>query len=180
MNARAVCAGLAALSIVSSASRAAPLQPLTALSPWDLDYSATQCTAMREYGAREHPVTLGIVPSPNGETYELLIARKHSGPTYAEELEGSVDFGSGPVKAWLLHYGSKDRTVDLYQYRITAAEMLRANAAKAVTLHFKGGTDTAFELDVMPALLEGLQKCTNDFIWRWERHNMDAGRASNN
>lgn len=167
MIARAACIGLALLSIFAAPLQAAPVQPLPALSPWDLDYSETQCTAMRGYGAPEGSLTLAIIPAPNGRTYELLIARKRNGPRYAEELEGSVDFGSGPIKAWLLHYSSEDQKVDLYQYRITAAEMLRARSASAVTLHLKGGADAAFALDAMPALLDGLQECTDDLKEYW-------------
>ena len=167
MMARIACAGLALFSIVSSPLVAAPAQPLEALSRWNLDYGETHCIAMRDYGAREHPITLGIIPAPNGETYELVIARKRSGPLFAEELRGSVDFGTGPIKAWLLHYGAKESKVDLYQYRISAAEMTQAQAAKSVTFHLKGASDTVFKLDVMPVLLDGLQKCTDDLKDYW-------------
>jgi TonB family protein len=167
MIARTACAGLALLSMVSSTLKASPREPLQALGPWALDYGETYCMAMRDYGTSDRPVTLAIIPAPDGETYELLFGRKHSGPLIAEELEGSVDFGSGPIKAWLLHHSDKNRKLDLYRYRIGAAEMSQARTAKAVTLHLKGGPATAFELAVMPALLEGLQKCTADLKDYW-------------
>src|SRR5438477_7428618 len=150
MIARTVCAGLALLSMVPSTLKASPGEPLQALGPWDLDYGETHCIAMRDYGKSDRPVTLAIIPAPNGETYELLIGRKHSAPLDAEELEGSVDFGSGPIKAWLLHYSNKNQKLDLYRYRIGAAEMSQARTAKTVTLHLKGSPDTSFELAVMP------------------------------
>jgi TonB family protein len=153
---------------------AASAEPLQAISAWDLDYGETQCIAMRDYGPSDHRVTLAIIPAPNGETYELLVGRKRSGPAYAEEVEGSVDFGSGPMRAWLLHYSSQDRKLDLYQYRITAAEMAQARSASAVVVRATGEGGTGFELQTMPALLDGLQKCTDDLKDYW---NIDRKRT---
>src|SRR6185503_11147309 len=76
--------------------------PLEPIGKWDLDYGEAQCIAVRDYGSAENPISFAIRPAPNGETFELLIARKTSGPRFAQELEGSVDFGGGPNKAWLL------------------------------------------------------------------------------
>jgi TonB family protein len=143
------------------------VQPLQPLGAWNLTYEEAHCIAMREYGQSDRPITLAIVPAPNGETYELLVGRKRAGPHYTEELEGSVDFGAGPIKAWLLHYSSKDGKLDLYQYRITAAEMSQARTAKSVTVQLRGAPGTGFELELMPELLEGLQRCTDDLKAYW-------------
>jgi TonB family protein len=161
-----------------SAAVTAPPQPLEPLTAWNLDYGETRCVALRDYGKSEGPVTFAIKPSPNGETYELVLARKHKGPQFAEELQGSVDFGSGPIKAWLLHYSSKDRKVELYQYRIPAAEIAQARIAKAVTFHVKGGMDQAFELATIPALLDGFQKCTEDLARYWNLGGERDGRIA--
>lgn len=155
-----------------------PLQPLRPLTAWNLNYGDTQCVALRDYGGGDDRLTFGIVPAPNGETYELIVARKHKGPQFAEELEGTVDFGSGPVKAWLLHYSSEHRDVDLYQYRISAAEMSQARTASAVTFHIKRGPDQAFELAAIPALLDGLQKCTDDLKHYWNTDGEKDGRIA--
>jgi TonB family protein len=133
---------------------------------------------MRDYGKSDGPVTFAIKPSPNGETYEFIFARKQKGPQFAEELQGSVDFGSGPIKAWLLHYSGDDRKVDLYQYRISAAEMSQARTATAVTFHMKGGPDQAFKLTLIPALLDGLEKCTDDLRKFWNMGGEIDGRIA--
>jgi TonB family protein len=145
--------------------------PLSPVKPWVLDYGETQCTAARDYGNAANPTTFVIRPAPNGETFELLVGRQRRGPTFAEELEGSVDFGLGPIKAWLLHYGSKTRSVAIHQFRIPAAEMVKARAASVVTLHIKGGPDVSLSLANMSALLSGLQECTADLKRYW---NMNA------
>src|SRR5882757_6835974 len=127
MFSRQMCViAFAALSLSSSPTFADPLQPT---KNWVLDYGETQCVASRDYGSAENPLVFVIRPSPSGDTYELLLARKRHGPKFAEELRGSVDFGNGPVKAWLLHYGVQKGTADIYQFRISAAEMAHGRGA---------------------------------------------------
>jgi len=140
------------------------LQPT---GPWDLNYGDTQCTALREYGDPADPTTFAIRPAPNGETYELLAGRKRSGPLFAEEFQGRVDFGHGPINAWLLHYGGKKAQLTIDQFRISAEEMRQARTAGFVSLHSKGGADVSFSLSNMPALLKGLEECTADLKHYW-------------
>jgi hypothetical protein len=75
---------------------------LDPLQNWTVDYGETQCAAVREFGDRSRPTLFGIVPSPDGTTYELLVKRPRSGPDFATEMPGTVDFGRGPMMAWLL------------------------------------------------------------------------------
>jgi TonB family protein len=145
----------------------ASARTLQAVGPWDLDYGQAQCIASRDYGDAAKPTTLAIRQSPNGETYEILLARRSPAPDFAEELQGSVDFGRGPIKAWLLHYRTKTGKLDIYQFRISAAEMAQARSAAAVTLHLEGMPDLAFELALMPQLLDGLGTCTADLKRYW-------------
>lgn len=165
--------GLSTLSlglIAPSLAHAEP--PLSPLKPWVVDYGEAQCLALREYGRAEDPLTFAIRPAPNGETYELVLGRKGVGPKFAEELKGTVNFGQGPpIKAWLLHYGTKAPKVELYTFRISAVEMAQARATDSVTLHSKGSPDVTFSLANMPALLKSLEECTADLKRYW---NMDG------
>jgi TonB family protein len=147
-----------------------PPKLLQPTSPWDLDYGKTQCTAMRDYGKADDPTTLAIKPALNGQTYELAVIRPRAGPEYPEELQGTVDFGSGPIRAWLLHYRAAHRKLALYQFRITAEEMAQGRSASTVAFQIAGGPDVSFTLEAMPALLEGLRACTADLQEYW---NMD-------
>ena len=52
---------------------------------WVVDYREEQCVAYRDYGSPNKVTTLGIRPAPNGETYELMVARPRSGPDFATE-----------------------------------------------------------------------------------------------
>lgn len=149
------------------------LQPV---KPWDLDYGLTQCIALRQYGDRAKPVSFAIVPAPNGETFELLLARKRVGSDTANELEGSVDFGNGPIKAWLLEYLSSDGKLLVDQFRISSAEMAQARSASSVTFRMDGAPDATFELDHIPALIDGLADCTADLERYWNMGGEHDGR----
>jgi hypothetical protein len=125
------------------------LQPI---GNWLLDYREDQCLASRDYGRPDKPITLGVRPAPNGETYELLVSQRRAGPEFATELKGAVDFGHGPIKAWLLSYGGKNNKSNVYQFRVSAADMAQANSAATVTVKAEGAPELSFALQSMPAL----------------------------
>jgi hypothetical protein len=166
----------AALTVVVGAPAAADV--LHPIQNWVLDYREEQCVAYRDYGAPDKPITLGIRPAPNGETYELLVSRPRSGPDFATEQKGSVDFGRGPIGAWLLNYGGKHSKSDIYQFRISAAGMEQARTAKTVTLRPASAPDFKFELRSMPQLLKGLQDCTADLKRYWNMGGEKDGRIA--
>jgi len=171
-RARALAFAAFSQTFAGSPALADPMQPT---KNWVVDYADTECDASREYGSGDDALVLLIRPSPNGDSYELLLSRPHHGPKFAEELEGSVDFGGGPTKAWLLHYGGKARDVNVYKFRIPAAEMARGRNAASVRLRVEGGPDVTLKLTIMAALLEGLDKCTVDLKRYWNMD--DAGEA---
>lgn len=166
---------LAALGLWPTALAGEPLQPLKA---WNLDYGETQCLAARQFGRVEDPVTLAIRPAPNGDTYELLLGQKRPGPNLGEEMQGSVDFGRGPIKAWLLHFGPKGQKFEIYQYRITSIEMAQARTASAVTLRTKGGPSWSLQLANMTNLISGLEQCTADLRSYWNMNPPDKAKLS--
>jgi len=168
--------GVALLSWFASAATAEPLQPV---KPWVLDFDVAQCHAEREYYEDALPITLAIEPAPNGDTYELLVARARPGPRYAEELKGTVDFGHGPIQAWLLNYGTKTPVLNVLKFRITAEEMAQARSAASVTFHFDGkiagGRDVTFALRALPGVLSSLEQCTQLLRHYW---NMTPAEAN--
>ena len=149
-------------SLASSAS-GAPLQPL---KPWSLDHGSTQCTAARAYGDASAPVTLGIVPSLSGTTYMLQVSEPRPGPHFAQDSDGSVDFGKGPIKAGVLYFGAGVDQSAL-QFRLMASQMEQASSAS--TMHLQGPNRTEFELALadMPTVLDALRKCTDDLERSW-------------
>ena len=158
---------VALAAILPGIARAAPPEPLKPAGSWVLDYGETQCIASRAYGDGKNALTFAIRPAPNGSNYELLVGRERYAPRYAEELDGSVDFGRGPIKAWLLHYGDSKKRVSVHQFRISAADMAQAGAANRVTLRAGDGTSATIALTNMPELLKGMQACTADLQHYW-------------
>jgi len=169
---------LFAVLVAGSLPASSPRTPLAPTAPWVLDYGETQCLASREYGTAEKPLTFAIRPAPNGETYELLVARARYGPEFAEEFEGSVDFGNGPIAAWLLHYGGKGRKVSLDQFRISSADMVQSRASGSVALRTRSGLDVYVALSDMPALLKGLEDCTADLKRYWNMELPEKAKIS--
>jgi TonB family protein len=142
---------ISAIPILATAS----ISSADALHPiknWVVDYREDQCLATRDYGSPDNPITLAIRPAPNGETYELLVGRKHSGPDFATEQKGFVDFGNGRIKSWLLNYGFTKSKADVFQF--------------------------TFELMSMPALLSSLQSCTADLKNYWNMDGENDGRIA--
>jgi hypothetical protein len=173
---RAVCA-LVALTCLDAAS-AARAEPLQAVSTWDLDYGTTQCIASRKYGNAGDPVTLAIRPSPNGETYEILVGRKYRAGEPMTEEQATVNFGNGSISALALFYQTPGKTLDVHQFRISAADMAQARSATSVTLSVADSADYAFQLALMPQLLDGLQACTEDLKRYWNMDGDKGGRIA--
>ena len=133
---------------------------------------------MREYGDAADPVTLAIIPAFDGSSYRLVVAYKRRSPDAPDEFLGKIDFGSGPISAWAMKYGTEDRKLTLYQYRVDAAEMALARTAQRLTLHLRGAPDATFSLENTPELLDGLQKCTADLQDFWNFGGERNGRIA--
>lgn len=152
--------------------------PLVPTGKWVVDYREDQCLASRVYGSSERPVALGIRPALNGETYLLIVARKHSGPQPSQELQGTVDFGRGRIKSWLLEYESKTSAMDLYQFRISAGEMDQAKTAPHMKLNAPGAPDIDLTLEHMPQLIKTLEDCTENLKHYWNAQGEKDGRIA--
>lgn len=169
MSRRRVCVLLlSAVLFYSLSAPAAGAQALEPVKPWVVHYEPTTCTAERAYGNANNPTFLALEPSAWGDTYDLLIATTGAGPHEAKELKGSVDFGQGPNKAWLLHYGLDQPTkLNFYRFRIAGAEMAQAKSAASATFHLDDHPDFSFSLAQIPDLLKTLAACTADLQHYW-------------
>jgi TonB family protein len=142
-------------------------EPLQPIKPWVVHFDDTECYAERTYGTTDKPIVLRIKPSPLGDTYEMLVAHKGAGPRYGEELQGSVDFNHGPIKAWLLRYATDDRKFTVDKFRITSAEMAQAKSSESVNFHIASQADESFALAAVADLLVTLDKCNEDLRQYW-------------
>lgn len=152
--------------LVSSIPTPAITSPLQPNDGWQVDYGQTQCVAARSFGGAASPTQLAIVPSFSGRDYTLMVTVPQQGPEYAKQMEGTVDFGHGPVKSGVLYFGAKGIRQSAYQYRVSAEQMRQAASAQALTLR-SGNNAYEFALSNMPALLDNLTKCTGDLEQYW-------------
>jgi TonB family protein len=152
--------------------------PLTPTGKWVVDYRDDQCLASRTFGTTDHPISLGVRPAINGETYLLIVARKHAGPQPSAERKGAVDFGNGPIKSWLLEYQSKPAGMDLFQFRISAREMDQAKTALHLKLSPGNSPDIDVTLGMMPSLIKVLEDCTDNLRSYWNVNGEKEGKIS--
>ena len=176
---------LAVASVAAVLGTAAPAQTagaaIGALAPttkWQLDYQPTHCVAARDFGPADNSTTLAIRPAPNGDTYELMIVRNGRGPKFAEQLAGTVDFGSGPVKSWVLRISANSPNKVLHMARVSNAVMAQARTAKSLRFQAGKAVDATMQLASMPALLTGLQNCTADLMKHWNHGGEADGRIA--
>jgi hypothetical protein len=163
------------LSRTGPAFAATPLQPT---SKWAVNNGETLCIASRSYGSPADPLSLSIVPSPNGETYEILVGSRYRSGEISREEQAAVDFGSGPIKAWSLFYQTLNKSSDVHEFRISSAEMERAKSAPTMTLHVRGSSDFTFEMNSMDDVLNGLDACTEQLKRHWNVGGEKRGQFS--
>lgn len=156
---------------------AGPPPSLLATKPWSLRYDYAECLALRDYGTPDHPVSLIIRPGPNAETFEFLIGRRQFGPQFVKEVRGTVDFGRGPIDAWVLMYAGKGKTY-IQQFRISAIDMDQARSATTVTFSVKGGQDVSLGLNNMSELTKGMRDCAADLKLYWNEGGEKDGRIA--
>ena len=154
---------------------ASPLEPT---GQWVVDYKPDQCLASREYGSSSKPVTLGIRPAADGESYMLLVAANRLGPDYAKEEPGAVNFGQGAIKSWLLEQRDSRSGSDIYRFRISAVDMVQASSASHMTLSPSNAPDIDLQLGSMSALIKSLQTCTTDLERYWNMGGESDGRIA--
>lgn len=110
---------------------------------------------------------MGIRAMPNGESFELIVARPGRGPIYGTQRKGSVDFGNGPVKTWLLLYGLKDSDLNFQKFRLSAAQIAQARGATSIQFRVGAGSDATFVLRSMPQVMQRLDQCVQLLRQHW-------------
>jgi hypothetical protein len=91
-----------AVALASTAAGTGPLQPTSA---WRVDYTGSQCVALRNYGNAQKPLMLLLKPSPQGTAMRVLWLQQGSGG--AQEADELVRWGSAPTRrVSVLSYGS--------------------------------------------------------------------------
>jgi TonB family protein len=156
--------GLSISLLVQAPAAAAP--PLQPLKPWNIHFNDTDCLAERPYGSPDDGVVLGFRPSPSGDTFELIVARKGGGDKFATQLRASVELGQRTLKASALRYHPVG-TLTVDKYQVSKGDV--SASASADTIAFRNdkiGVER-FTLSAWPQVLKTLDQCNEDLRKFW-------------
>ena len=170
MNVQKALLGVGAACLLSQNLLAQPAvqpQALSPIKPWVVHGDDTECSAERTYGTANDPIILALRPSLERDTYELMLASKRPGPQLAQQLSGTVDFGKGPVKAWLLRYGLADKSFRIDKFRIDAPAIAQSATASNITFRISGDAAVALKLSAVSGVISALDKCNEDLRKFW-------------
>ena len=147
-------AGVTALA-VATASTAAGREPLQPTSAWRVDYTGSQCVAMRNYGTAAKPEALLLKPSPVGSIMGLLWLEGGSGAAY--QTEEIVRWGPGPERRMsVFTYGNPvlkmritttNIPIDDFRKELDAPELSLSGVAATARLALSGMRSVADQLD---------------------------------
>jgi TonB family protein len=159
------------LMLAAAAGAAAPAQSpaLPAIGKWTVDWGDTNCIALRNYGDKSKPVTVGLKPSINGDVIRLMISRK--GPY---QSPAHFDVTVGDVKTTALAFTPKGSGAEIFWINIPRADFDRI--ASGAMLAIKGrGLNLAVSTQGFPAAITAMNQCNEDLRAEWNAD--EAGKA---
>ena len=167
-----LAAVVAGLMMSASSVTADPVEPIT---PWNISYEESQCTASRSYGSAEKPITLRLVPSVTGAAMRLLFVE--DGKTAVSENPAELTLGTQKT----LHTYSFNYDVPTKHHRVYLVNMPMAEfrtAAAASTIGMKSGSfKSTLHVDQLPQMLAELDKCLADLQDYWNVKNIGPART---
>ena len=160
-----------------------PLQAQTVepTGKWVVDYATTQCSASREFREADSPVVFGIIPMPNEQGYDLIIAADGFGPNPPVEMAGLYGYGGfaeAPSKTWVINFrtGSKQSG---YRFHLTAEEMGKARSATSIWLRVPQKKFVmTIPLSAVGGVLGALHDCVADLQRYWNTDGEKDGRIT--
>lgn len=161
------------------AGLAASLQPT---GKWEVEYTATTCTAKRKFG----DVTVSVSPAPLGQTVNLVIVGPGQADQFARQYSSTIDPGDGgaPIRATTMVYPvrAKGRVamttiISLQEAdRIGRGSRLRFATTRALSRQMRYPTrlqksqvqlTADVQLAVTPALGKAMTACGDDLRKQW-------------
>lgn len=148
-------AGMAALA--GTLPVPATAEPLKPTSPWRVDYSESQCVALRQYGTDAKPLLLILKPSPEGTSMRVLVAQ--NGSAEPQQIRESIRFGNSPVRNEdMLLFGDSKTKLRSIAMTIPMAEFRQDAAAADIAVN---GWAVSADLAIVqgPEVVAELDKC---------------------
>lgn len=166
---------LLALAAAAPPLPAPPPPPLRhPTKPWVLDYGETACTALRDYGTPEAPLTLAFRPSPNGNIVRIAVVRSGHGGD-ARHFPLTLALGAVPLTSSGLRFAAAKGAKDVVWINVERSALDALAAVPEIGLRGGREIDERFALPNIAAVLKGLDTCTADLIRYW---NIGEGSAA--
>ena len=150
---------------------------MSPISPWNVDYAESQCTAARTYGTADKPVMLVFKPSVTDGTTQLLIAQMGSADQ-AIQHDVLLSTGSGePLRATALDYGIEKPRRKVRSILLTGPQMRSLANATRLEITTRHAQDYHFELRQMAAIQAKLRECMTDLYQQWQMSPDDQSKV---
>ncbi|CAA9528218.1 MAG: hypothetical protein AVDCRST_MAG23-764 [uncultured Sphingosinicella sp.] len=156
------------------ASAAPPRQPI---GKWQVDYGDTACTAARNYGPAEKPVTLAFRPSPNGTVVRLMVARPGRVST-PHHFAVTTTITSEKAKTTGLRFESADKKRDIIWINFDRAALDGLQAAGEIAIKAGVTIEERFPLPGIGSVLKSLDTCNADLRKHWNVEEAAASQLS--
>lgn len=167
-------AGLWPLAAAIMAFPARAAEPHEPVGKWVLDYGETLCSASRTYGTGAKPIRLGIIPSPSGKMYRIVV-QKHGKVYNPYHFPVTASFSSTEAKTTALRFASGDRKWDVVWLNVPHDKIEGLGTATKFGIRGEGEMNQHFALPGIGAVLKALDKCNADLRNYW---NVDATVAT--
>ncbi len=150
---------LALLALPASALASAT--PRAPARGWNVDFSAAQCVATRDYGTSREPVQLILKAPAFGDVVQVAIARKSNltGPNQTE-ANVSVDGGS-PFRVSMLAFTPRGTGYRIYSMNFPSSQFALVRQAHELSVR-SDGVDERFALSDMAPLWKIVEDCVAD------------------
>lgn len=155
---------VASLLLLSSSLEAArPVRQPT--EAWNVDYTASQCVASRNYGTASEPLYLVLKPSPLGGVMRLAVVQKGRAPF--AQTSGKLSFdGKPPLSTGMLTYTDDRHGNWAASVNIPMADF-QANRAASSLMIWGSSLSETFVISLLPGVVGELEKCLASLQDKW-------------
>ena len=173
---KTVSSTVALFACLASAATAAAPQLRQPTGKWVVDYGDTACTAGRQYGTAQQPVTLAFRPSPDGSVVRLMVARPgRVGDAYHFPVTTTI---SEKGKTTGLRFASSRGKTDIIWINFERSAIEGLPRAGEIAIKGGGAIDERFALPDMAAALKALDRCNADLRKHWNADEAGVARVA--
>lgn len=145
-------------------------------SKWIVNFDASQCVAIREFGTEKGSLTLFLKAPALGDTVQLGVARLRESNASVKQLVSQIRINDGPpLRSSTIAYPSDNKKLRLLRTNLPRTQTDLLRKASMLSMRVEGEIDATFDLGDMMPLMSVLNDCVTDLRRVW---NAGEGAAS--